>query len=202
MLEARNLRCERNNRLLFRGLSFVVQPGELVQVTGANGAGKTTLLRLLAGLASPERGEVRWRGEKLNAVRDAFHQQLLWLGHQPGVKSRLTVRENLAFYHQQNLDNALRQTGLKGYEECVVGQLSAGQQRRVALARLWLSQAALWLLDEPFTAIDAAGVALLTRRLEEHARAGGAVVFTSHQPPIGLTLPLRCLPLRDNALCS
>jgi len=202
MLEALNLSCERNDRALFSGLSFTVQPGDLMQVTGENGAGKTTLLRLLAGLASPDSGEVRWQGKSLAAVRDTFHSQLLWLGHQPGIKGRLTARENLRFYHPACPNAALRLVGLNDHEECPVGQLSAGQQRRVALARLWLSSARLWILDEPFTAIDAAGVALLTQPLEQHARAGGAAIFTSHQPLCGLTLPLRRLSLKDDAPCS
>lgn len=202
MLEALDLCCERHDSPLFSGLSLTVLPGELVQVTGGNGAGKTTLLRLLAGLTSPDSGEVRWQGEPLAAVRETFHSQLLWLGHQPGIKARLTARENLGFYHPANPDAALRLLGLEGDEDRPVGQLSAGQQRRVALARLWLSPAPLWILDEPFTAIDAAGVALLTRRLEQHAREGGAAILTTHQPLQGLTLPLRRIALKDDAPCS
>ncbi|EBQ4755769.1 heme ABC exporter ATP-binding protein CcmA, partial [Salmonella enterica subsp. diarizonae] len=99
MLEARELHCERDERTLFRGLSFTVDAGEWVQVTGGNGAGKTTLLRLLTGLARPDGGEVYWQGKPLRRVRDSFHQSLLWLGHQPGIKTRLTARENLHFFH-------------------------------------------------------------------------------------------------------
>ncbi|QIL08816.1 ATP-binding cassette domain-containing protein [Salmonella enterica subsp. enterica serovar Adjame] len=99
MLEARDLYCERDERTLFRGLSFTVDAGEWVQVTGGNGAGKTTLLRLLTGLARPDGGEVYWQGEPLRRVRDSFHSGLLWIGHQPGIKSRLTARENLHFFH-------------------------------------------------------------------------------------------------------
>lgn len=202
MLDARNLCCERNDRPLFSGLSLAVRPGDLVQVTGGNGAGKTTLLHLLAGLTSPESGEVRWQGAPLSEVRETFHSQLLWLGHQPGIKARLSARENLGFYHPACPDEALRLLGLQGEEDRPVYQLSAGQQRRVALARLWLSRAPLWILDEPFTAIDAAGVALLTRRLEQHAREGGAAILTSHQPLDGLTLPLRQIALKEDAPCS
>nr|WP_258169136.1 heme ABC exporter ATP-binding protein CcmA [Salmonella enterica] len=99
MLEARDLYCERDERTLFRGLSFTVEAGEWVQVTGGNGAGKTTLLRLLTGLARPDGGEVYWQGEPLRRVRDSFHRSLLWIGHQPGIKTRLTARENLHFFH-------------------------------------------------------------------------------------------------------
>ncbi|NCH12751.1 cytochrome c biogenesis heme-transporting ATPase CcmA [Cronobacter sakazakii] len=198
MLEARNLACLRDERLLFRALSFRVSPGEIVHLTGANGAGKTSLLRLLVGLARPEEGEVYWRGEPLAHQRSAFHQELLWLGHLPGIKSALTADENLAFYHPQTRREArwqaLAAIGLGGYEDLPVEQLSAGQQRRVALARLWLSEASLWVLDEPLTALDAAGVATLTRRLEAHAARGGTVIVTTHQP-LALTGAHRTLTL-------
>ncbi|WP_232807973.1 heme ABC exporter ATP-binding protein CcmA, partial [Salmonella enterica] len=119
MLEARDLYCERDERTLFRGLSFTVDAGEWVQVTGGNGAGKTTLLRLLTGLARPDGGEVYWQGEPLRRVRDSFHHSLLWIGHQPGIKSRLTARENLHFFHPGDgarLPEALAQAGLAGFE--------------------------------------------------------------------------------------
>ncbi|AFJ98699.1 cytochrome c biogenesis heme-transporting ATPase CcmA [Cronobacter sakazakii] len=198
MLEARNLACLRDERLLFRALSFRVSPGEVVHLTGANGAGKTSLLRLLVGLARPEEGEVYWRGEPLAHQRSAFHQELLWLGHLPGIKVALTADENLAFYHPQTRREARWQSlaaiGLGGYEDLPVEQLSAGQQRRVALARLWLSEASLWVLDEPLTALDAAGMATLTRRLEAHAARGGAVIVTTHQP-LALNVVHRTLTL-------
>ncbi|EOX8516893.1 cytochrome c biogenesis heme-transporting ATPase CcmA, partial [Salmonella enterica subsp. indica] len=172
--------------------------GEWVQVTGGNGAGKTTLLRLLTGLARPDGGEVYWQGEPLRRVRDSFHRRLLWLGHQPGIKTRLTARENLHFFHPGDgarLPEALAQAGLAGFEDVPVAQLSAGQQRRVALARLWLTRAALWVLDEPFTAIDVNGVARLTRRMAEHTAQGGMVILTTHQPLPGAAGTLRRLAL-------
>ncbi|WP_232806197.1 heme ABC exporter ATP-binding protein CcmA, partial [Salmonella enterica] len=128
MLEARDLYCERDERTLFRGLSFTVDAGEWVQVTGGNGAGKTTLLRLLTGLARPDGGEVYWQGEPLRRVRDSFHRSLLWIGHQPGIKTRLTARENLHFFHPGDgarLPEALAQAGLAGFEDVPVAQLSA-----------------------------------------------------------------------------
>ena len=151
MLEARELLCERDERTLFSGLSFTLNAGEWVQITGSNGAGKTTLLRLL-----------------------------------PGIKTRLTALENLHFYHRdgdtaQCLE-ALAQAGLAGFEDIPVNQLSAGQQRRVALARLWLTRATLWILDEPFTAIDVNGVDRLTQRMAQHTEQGGIVILTTHQP--------------------
>ena len=199
MLEAHHLTCVRDERILFSALSFQVQPGEIVQIAGANGAGKTSLLRILTGLAAPQAGSVSWQSEPITSLRESFHQQLLWLGHQPGVKAALTADENLRFYHscqsQQARWTALGATGLVGYEDVPVAQLSAGQQRRVALARLWLSDAALWVLDEPFTALDVAGIEKLTRRLEFHAARGGAVVLTTHQPLRPVACPLRCIAL-------
>ena len=186
MLEARELLCERDERTLFSGLSFTLNAGEWVQITGSNGAGKTTLLRLLTGLSRPDAGEVLWQGQPLHQVRDSYHQNLLWIGHQPGIKTRLTALENLHFYHRdgdtaQCLE-ALVQAGLAGFEDIPVNQLSAGQQRRVALARLWLTRATLWILDEPFTAIDANGVDRLTQRMAQHTEQGGIVILTTHQP--------------------
>ncbi|EBX9004062.1 cytochrome c biogenesis heme-transporting ATPase CcmA, partial [Salmonella enterica subsp. enterica serovar Hvittingfoss] len=166
--------------------------------TGGNGAGKTTLLRLLTGLARPDGGEVYWQGEPLRRVRDSFHRSLLWIGHQPGIKTRLTARENLHFFHPGDgarLPEALAQAGLAGFEDVPVAQLSAGQQRRVALARLWLTRAALWVLDEPFTAIDVNGVARLTRRMAAHTAQGGMVILTTHQPLPGAADTVRRLVL-------
>ncbi len=186
MLEARELLCERDERTLFSGLSFTLNAGEWVQITGSNGAGKTTLLRLLTGLSRPDAGEVLWQGQPLHQVRDSYHQNLLWIGHQPGIKTRLTALENLHFYHRdgdtaQCLE-ALAQAGLAGFEDIPVNQLSAGQQRRVALARLWLTRATLWILDEPFTAIDVNGVDRLTQRMAQHTEQGGIVILTTHHP--------------------
>ncbi|MCN8943073.1 cytochrome c biogenesis heme-transporting ATPase CcmA [Escherichia coli] len=186
MLEARELLCERDERTLFSGLSFTLNAGEWVQITGSNGAGKTTLLRLLTGLSRPDAGDVLWQGQPLHQVRDSYHQNLLWIGHQPGIKTRLTALENLHFYHRdgdtaQCLE-ALAQAGLAGFEDIPVNQLSAGQQRRVALARLWLTRATLWILDEPFTAIDVNGVDRLTQRMAQHTEQWGIVILTTHQP--------------------
>ncbi|MCT4702346.1 cytochrome c biogenesis heme-transporting ATPase CcmA [Enterobacteriaceae bacterium H20N1] len=186
MLDAINLTCIRDERTLFSNLSFSVSAGEMVQVAGQNGAGKTSLLRLLAGLSQAEEGEVHWQGKTLPRNRDVYHQDLLWLGHQPGIKTVLTAFENLSFFHgggdEARLWQALTEAGLVGFEDVPVNQLSAGQQRRVALARLWLSHARLWILDEPFTAIDAAGVEKITRQMVRHTNEGGMVILTTHQP--------------------
>ena len=191
MLAAKNLTCVRDERTLFSDLSFTVAPGDLIQIDGANGAGKTSLLRILAGLSRGEEGEVFWQQQSIYRQRERYHASLLYLGHQPGIKAVLTPLENLSFYHagasQAQLWQALEQVELTGYEAVPVSQLSAGQQRRVALARLWLSAAPLWILDEPLTALDKSGVAALTALFTHHAGRGGAVILTTHQdlPAIG-----------------
>jgi len=198
MFEVIKLRCERDDRTLFSGLSFRVDAGDWVQITGANGAGKTTLLRMLTGLSRPDDGEVRWQDRPIQRIRDEFHPHLLWIGHQPGINARLSAIENLRFFHPDgDCDDALAQAGLAGYEDVLAHQLSAGQQRRIALARLWLSSARLWILDEPFTAIDASGVKTLTRRMAEHVAEGGAIILTTHQP-----LDAHITGIRRLALCA
>lgn len=177
LLVVQGLSLERGGRELFLELSFAIHPGQLVQIDGANGAGKTSLLRILAGLS---RYGFSGRVER--------HTPLLYLGHQPAVKALLTPRENLnwhvagqARYNNEQIEGALASVGLYGYEDVPSNTLSAGQHRRVNLARLYLSQCPLWLLDEPFTAIDKTGVAELEKLMLRHVERGGAVVMTSHQ---------------------
>ncbi|WP_413284864.1 cytochrome c biogenesis heme-transporting ATPase CcmA [Vibrio sp. MA40-2] len=189
MLAVSNLTAIRDEKILFEDLSFNVEAGELVQVEGRNGTGKTTLLRIIAGLGDYEIGEISWNGCVTSSNRDLFHQDLLFLGHQTGVKRELNAFENLSFYqsiHQSDIDKhkiwaVLAQVGLAGREDVPVGQLSAGQQRRVALARLWLSKQKLWILDEPLTAIDKQGVKVLESVFLKHAEEGGMVMLTTHQ---------------------
>jgi len=177
LLAVYDLCLERGGRELFRNLAFSVLPGQLLQVDGPNGAGKTSLLRILAGLS--RYGFSGW------VERSA---PPLYLGHQPAVKALLTPRENLAWhvagesaYDTGQIEDALARVGLYGYEDVPSHALSAGQHRRVNLARLYLSARPLWLLDEPFTAIDRGGVAELEALLVAHVERGGAVVMTSHQ---------------------
>ncbi len=187
LLEVCNLSCERDERPLFAQLNFSVFPGDLIQVVGENGAGKTTLLRLLTGISSDYEGEIRWQNQPISRMRHEFLSDLLYLGHQPGIKKSLTPRENLAFYESlgggfsRSIDAMLHAVGLQGFEQVPCYQLSAGQQRRVALARLYGSTARLWILDEPFTAVDKGGVAALERRLSLHLEEGGSVILTTHQ---------------------
>ncbi|MFC0225297.1 cytochrome c biogenesis heme-transporting ATPase CcmA [Serratia aquatilis] len=209
MLEAKNLSCIRDDRLLFDGLSFLVSPGDIIQVEGPNGAGKTSLLRIIAGLAQPDSGEVLWHGANTRSNREQYHLDLLFLGHQPGIKSMLTPFENLQFYQavRQPPDAnalwlALEQVGLVGYEDVPVAQLSAGQQRRVALARLWLSNNPLWILDEPLTAIDKQGVGELSALFEHHAQQGGMVLLTTHQDLIDTRRMVKKIRLADTRVES
>lgn len=187
-LQARNLACERDDRWLFRGLDLDIRAGEIVRVEGPNGSGKTTLLKILSGQLADYEGELFWNEQPMRKSRDAFLANLLYLGHAPGVKAALTPLENLAWYQalaghapsEKSRMSALEELGLVGFEDVPAAQLSAGQQRRVALARLSLTPRPLWVLDEPFTAIDRDGVAALERRLVEHARRGGCVLVTTH----------------------
>lgn len=189
MLEAKGLTCCRDERVLFGELSFRLAAGDIVQLEGANGAGKTSLLRILAGLALPDQGQVLWQQQPIAADRPGYQRDLLYIGHQAAIKAALTPFENLAFYQaisgardSDAIWHALEQVGLLGYEELPAAGLSAGQQRRVALARLWLTSARLWILDEPLTAIDKQGVATLMQLFEQHATAGGVLLLTTHQP--------------------
>lgn len=194
LLEARSLGMERAGRELFHALDLQVCPGEIVHLRGVNGAGKTTLLRILAGLSR--------FGFEGSVKRDV---DALFLAHQSAVKTLLTARENLRLHPSGErfddplaIDRALEKVGLYGYEDVPAGQLSAGQQRRVNLARLYLSGRVLWLLDEPFTAIDVQGVARLQHRFLEHAQGGGAILLTSHQS-LDLDHPVRTIDLTPAA---
>jgi heme exporter protein A len=188
LLEASRLSCIRDQRMLFDALDVQLADAEILQIEGVNGAGKTSLLRILCGLLPPRQGTVSWRGEPIEHCRPLFHGELLYIGHHPGIKEELSAQENLLFYRSLggfvmdgDIAAALDQVGLYGYEDVPVRSLSAGQRRRVALARLWLSTATLWILDEPLTAIDSDGIRNLEARLRQHRDNGGSVVLTSHQ---------------------
>jgi len=188
-LEFRQFTCQRDGHPLFNPLNFALNGGEVVQIAGPNGAGKTTFLRSLCGLFDEWTGEMLWQGMPLRAPDFSLCSQLLYLGHQPGVKKSLTAGENLRwFFGVQGMpfpgavSDALAQVGLHGYEDTFCYQMSAGQLRRVALARLYISRAAIWILDEPFTAIDRFGVQNLETLLQRHVSNGGLVILTTHQP--------------------
>lgn len=187
LVQVENLFCERDERVLFEDLSFTASAGEVIQVEGQNGSGKTTLLRILSGLSNNFEGDIFWKGQPVAEVRDDFFRELLYFGHHPGVKAVLTPEENLQWYAAMHpgvdgglINGALDKVGLCGYEDSPCHTLSAGQNRRVSLARLYLSHAKLWILDEPFTAIDKKGVAEKEQLMLDHANRGGCVIFTTH----------------------
>ena len=191
MLKVNELDCDRGGRTLFSGLSFALSPGEALRIAGANGSGKTSLLRILCGLLAPTSGKVLWNGSDVALLREEYSKQLVYLGHAPAVKDDLTAAENLSItcrlagnpQPENAVQEALACFGLSG-SNSVVKRLSQGQRRRAALARLALSEARpLWLLDEPFSALDAEGVSLLGELLGGHLARGGAVAFTTHQEP-------------------
>jgi heme exporter protein A len=189
LLQAVNLHCERDDRTLFQDLSFSILPGTLTRVEGPNGSGKTTLLRVLAGLNDNADGQVLWRGKNRHENRESFLRDSLYMGHRAGIKSLLSPLENLraltagrADYSNDALAQALSGTGLAGFESVPCRRLSAGQQRRVALARLLLADEPLWILDEIFTAIDADGVEALERLLAQRVKEGGSIILTTHHP--------------------
>ncbi|AMO56310.1 cytochrome c biogenesis heme-transporting ATPase CcmA [Endozoicomonas montiporae] len=189
MLDVINLSAERDDRVLFSNLSTSLAGGALLQVEGPNGAGKTTLLRMLAGLSNDYCGDILWCGEPLRQRYSEFRLNSFYFAHRPAVKAELTAVENIRWraalrnehYSDDDVYQALNHVCLSGFEDVVCSQLSAGQHRRVALADLSLSNAALWILDEPFTAIDIDGVAWLETLLAEQVASGGSVIITSHQ---------------------
>jgi len=191
VLEAKELECERGGRSLFSSLSFTLIGGEALRVAGANGRGKTSLLRILCGLLPPSQGEVLWKGTPIRALKEDFSRELVYLGHAPAVKDDLTAAENLAIacrlagnpQPDDAVAEALAQLGLAGVNQ-QVRKMSQGQRRRAALARLALSASVpLWLLDEPFSALDTGGVDTLRDLIFKHLERGGAVAFTTHQDP-------------------
>jgi len=187
------LECWRGDQQLFQSLSFVINAGEALQIVGRNGSGKTTLLRTICGLTRTESGHLNWRGEPLDQNTDAYRSEMLYVGHENGLKFELSPLENLRTLRDiagrsrnVTLEDALQQVGLPGYEDRPIRLLSSGQRRRVALAKLIVVSASLWLLDEPFTNLDVAGTGLVNELVAEHLDGGGALLFTSHAP---LSLP-------------
>ena len=190
LLEARDLAARRGHARLFEHVGFAIATGEALVVTGRNGSGKTTLLRMLAGLTAPDDGEVRWRGARVAPHDAALRQSVAYTGHAPGLKDELTALENLVSLvtlagvvaSAEAAASALADVALERQRALPARVLSAGQRRRVGLARLKLLRRPLWLLDEPFTALDAAGIALLAKLLRDHLRDGGVAVAATHQP--------------------
>jgi heme exporter protein A len=189
MFEAQGLSAQRGGQWLFENIGFTLSSGDWLQVQGDNGSGKTTLLRMLAGLSPGSLGSLQWRGVSVRGDTAAFHRDLIYLGHQLGLKEELSAIENLKVASQlaqQALDlpmamAALEALGLKGREHLALRVLSQGQKRRVALAKLMSFKASLWILDEPFVALDAQGLETLLLSIRQHLQGGGLLVYTSHQ---------------------
>ena len=190
MLEICNLACTRGDHLLFSNLSFSLSAGELLQVEGVNGSGKTSLLRTLCGFMMPTAGEIKWRGQSIKKLGEEYYAEMIYLGHFNAVKDELNALENLRItaglagcaVSDEQLVAILRRMGLRGRETLPVMVLSQGQRRRVALARLLFSNAPLWILDEPLTALDVGAVGLMQELIGEHLANSGMVIYTTHQP--------------------
>ena len=193
VLKAEQLFCERDDRVLFRELSFSARAGEVIQIKGSNGSGKTTLLRVICGLNDNYHGTLKWFNEPIEDNQDDFYSSLIYLGHQVGVNKVLTPVENLRWsvglrenVTSEAIYQALAEIGLRGFEDSQCFSLSAGQQQRVSLSKLLLGAAIIWILDEPFTTLDVDGVQLLEKLLGDHARKGGVALVTTHHE---LSLP-------------
>lgn len=190
MLEARNLACVRGDHQLFSGLNFKLSAGEIMQVEGENGSGKTSLLRTLCGLMMPAEGEILWRDENVRVADEEYYAEMIYLGHLNAIKDELSALENLRIsagmdglqVDEKRALQVLRRLGLRGRESLPVKVLSQGQRRRVALSRLLVSDAALWILDEPLAALDVHAVDLMQELIAEHLTRHGMVIFTTHQP--------------------
>jgi len=189
MLEVIDLECQRGDRSLFNNISFELGRSELLHLYGHNGSGKTTLMRTVCGLISPNEGSIRWSGENIRRQRDEYAAELVYLGHKNGIKDDLTGVENLLVackldgisVSRQQAWDALERMGLRGHEDLPARVLSQGQQKRVALSRLLLTRAPLWILDEPFVGLDVAAVDLLQAVIRQHVEQDGMVMLTTHQ---------------------
>lgn len=203
ILSIQALSCERGYRQLFQRLSFDVSAGQVIRIAGPNGAGKSTLLNVLAGISSDFSGDILFNGIAIKAASYDYRENLCFLGHAKAVKNQLTPRENLQWFCslyptrvEVDIESVLEQVGLKFFSDQICGQLSAGQKQRVALARLLISSAQIWILDEPFTAIDQHGVKQFEQLIAEFATQGGAVVITTHHD-LHISGDYRCVDLGD-----
>ena len=188
LLEGREINCWRGDRHILRDVSFGVRAGEFLKITGPNGVGKTTLLRVVCGLLPSESGTVHWRGRVVRSTNDEFHTEMAYLGHLNSLKADLTARENLRFLAglrqsltDADVDAALDRVGILSRGDLPARSLSAGQKRRLALARLLLAGATLWILDEPVTNLDTAGYQLVEELITEHVGRGGLAMSAAHQ---------------------
>ena len=181
-----NLSCQRGYNLLFENLSFELNSGEVLRISGQNGSGKTSLLKIIAGLNTPELGSIEFEQNQSNSEK--YQIETLYLGHYAALSSELSCIENLEYLTNLNTEilspnfhGALKEVGLENYAHELAGNLSAGQKRRVALSLLFISQSKVWLLDEPFTALDSDGIKIIENQIEKHCANGGLCILTTHQ---------------------
>ena len=181
-----NLSCQRGYKLLFENLSFELNSGEVLKVSGPNGSGKTSLMKILAGLSSFETGSIDYDDTKINSQR--YNLDFLYLGHLAALSPELSCLENLKYTMRLGNDSldldfsdALKKVGLKKFENELVGKLSAGQKKRIALSLLFITQSKVWLLDEPFSALDSKAIKIIETRVEDHCNSGGICILTTHQ---------------------
>jgi len=181
-----NLSCQRGYKLLFENLSFELNSGEVLKVSGPNGSGKTSLMKILAGLSSFETGSIDYDDTKINSER--YNLDFLYLGHLAALSPELSCLENLKYTMRLGNDNldldfsdALKKVGLEKFENELVGKLSAGQKKRIALSLLFITQSKVWLLDEPFSALDSKAIKVIETRVEDHCNSGGICILTTHQ---------------------
>lgn len=201
MLTGNDLTLFRGDRCLFQNLDFALNPGELLILEGSNGSGKTSLMRAIVGMLELEAGAIHWDGRPVREQRQQFHGSLVWMAHRVGFKADLTLLENLRFEAAlrpasgKDMDRILLRLGIDRLTRLPMRSLSAGQQRRVSLARMLLSDAILWLMDEPFTNLDREGRELVLTLVEEHVKAGGMCVMAAHQDVV-VDAPTRTVRLQ------
>jgi heme exporter protein A len=183
-----NLECTRRDNILFKDLGFTLEDGGLLQIDGANGTGKSTLLQMCVGLIQASEGEITWNDENISDIRYKFQSDITYFGHSNGVKAGLTALENMKVMHalsgfKSEVDylTILKQIGLNKMEHVLLNRMSAGQQRRIGLTRLFMSASKLWLLDEPFNALDKNGKKIIEQLIVNHCKSGGMVIFATHQ---------------------
>lgn len=200
-----NLECVRRNNILFQGLNFGLNDGDLLEIEGYNGSGKSSLLQMCVGLIQLSEGEITWNGQNINDIRYQFQSIITYFGHTNGVKSGLSVLENMKVMHalsgnksEINYSSILNKIGLKGTENVLIGRMSAGQKRRVGLTRLFMANSKLWLLDEPFNALDKDGKKIIEQLIIKHCESGGMTVFSTHQTIEIDAYPLQHIHLGQN----
>jgi len=188
-LSVSQLSCHRGDRILFTDISFSVSSGHVVHLAGANGSGKTTLMRTLAGLTEADQGDIRLDGTPMTELGDEYCNQLSYVGHLNGLQPELNIRENLRYQTalgggatDAEINQAIHRVSLSSRAQLQTKVLSQGQKRRAALARLFLGNQKLWLLDEPITALDSESIEVITNAMADHLQQGGILIYTSHQP--------------------